>query len=58
MIGLKFFQQQQRVYEYVAFGMVLGRLLYSFHGGDFWKDFGEEFRCVQKFEGFAGVALG
>ena len=56
--GGKFVEQKQGVREDVAFGMELGRLLDSLHGGDFGQDFGQEAGRIEQFKSAAGAAFG
>ena len=54
----KFFQQQQRVQENVAFRMKLWWLLNPLHGGDFRQDLLQQASFIEQKKGAARVSFG
>ena len=46
----KLVEQQQGVYEYVTFGMILRRLLDPFHVRDLRQDFAQQAAGIEQFE--------
>ena len=53
----QFLQHQQCVYEHIAFGMKLRRLLDAFHGSNFRKHFAQQAGFVEQFEGTPRMAF-